>query len=158
MKRLLSAKRLAATALLVTAMAASAQAAPTQDDIFRSIQQNVETSNGDASRYVPFILAVVAGVIVIAVVAQRRSDKPVRKTFNHAGKLLKEVTRHLPIRPVEMKQLKLLVDGAKNSEEPIASPLALMLCPSQLTKLAKQGGAKQDRRAIVSLLRKLGVG
>lgn len=157
MTRSFLSRQLAATAFLLLAAPPPAFAGPSQDDIFRSIQQNVETSSGDTSRYVPFILAVVAGVIVIAVVAQRRSDQPVRKAFNHAGKLLKEVTRHLPIRPAEMKQLKLLTDATKTGDEPIASPLALLLCPSQLTKLAKQGGAKQDRKAIASLLRKLGV-
>lgn len=132
-----------------------APAAPTQDEIFRSIEQNVSTS--DQSGKVLAILLCMGGLlVVIALVSQRMNRPKGAKVVNHPAKLLKEVVKTLPLRPAELKQLKSLADASAGLDTPVSSPLTLMLCPSLLAKLAQGQTGKLDRRTLAHLSKKLG--
>ncbi len=85
-------------------------AAPTQEDVFRSIQTSVdEPSSG--GRLLPFLMAGAAVIILLAVFTQRRKREFAPKALNHQGKLLKEVLKSVPLRSAEVKQLKLLAES-----------------------------------------------
>ena len=136
----------------------SRAAPPTQEDVLRSIGQNV--SESEDSGPVLGILAGIAGMIVLlVVVGQRRGGGDRPKALNHHGKLMKEVLRTVPLKPAEIKQLKLLLaesrDRAGDGPAP-TSPLTLALCPSLLLKAAKARPEKVNRKVVVGLAKKLG--
>jgi hypothetical protein len=134
------------TILLVTSVAA---AQTRQDDVLRSIQQNVG-GTVDPKALLGAV-GVIGGIIVtmIAVNALRkRASRP--KVVNHRGKLLKEISRNLSLKPAEMRQLKSLAEN-----EEVESPLVFLLCPSLLNKAVKSAGDRIDRSAITSLARRL---
>jgi hypothetical protein len=142
--------------------APAASAVPTQEDVFKSIQESVGPSQTDYSKLLPFALAAVGLVIFIAVAGQwrRREGKP--RTLNHHGRLVKEVMKTVPLRASELRQLRVLAEEGR--EEPLQSPLTLVLCPSLLAEAIREhqsGGARGrstlDRKVVLQLARKVGV-
>src|SRR5205807_4246299 len=113
--------------------ASAASASPTQDDVFKSIQNNVDERT-DLSRVWPFIVGGAGLLIVMAVVSNRRNRVARPKGLNHPGKLVKEVMRTLPLRPAELRQLRLLADDTATGPTPVSNPLTMLLCPSLLAK------------------------
>ncbi len=137
----------------------SAHAAPSQEDVFKSISENVSESPADWSKFLPFLLAAIGLVILLSLFSQRRKRVVTPKALNHPGKLMKEVTRNIPIRASELKQLKLLAEDA-GTPTPVQSPLTLLLCPSVLARAIQhrqQRRAKIDRKAVVALARRVGL-
>jgi hypothetical protein len=116
-------------------------AAPTQEEVFRSIEQNVGES-GDSGRFLGVLLACLGGVVLLLVaVNHTKKWTPGPRTrnrtrvVNHHGKLLKEVARAAHLRPREVKRLKAIAaDVGEARGEPLASPLVLLLCPSLARK------------------------
>jgi hypothetical protein len=148
---------LLALCLLPSAFSAAAQ--PTQEDVLRSISQNVNES-ADGGKVLA-VVAGLAGVILLLAVLQQRKSREVRpKSVQHPGRLIKEVMKTVPLRPAEFKQLKMLVERKRESGERdelrVESPLTLILCPSVLVKAIKNPPAKLDRKVIAQLARKLG--
>jgi hypothetical protein len=129
--------------------AAHALAAPTQEEVFQSINQNVG-STVDISKYIPWILAAIAVVIMAAVYNQRKSRPTSAKRLHHAGKLLREIRRAIKLKSSEMKQLKLLAD-----EQKVESPLTLLLCPSVLAKSLRSRNPKVDRLILEQIIRRM---
>src|SRR3954470_10723007 len=142
----------------------TAQAAPTQEEVFKSIQDNVGDSSVDWGKVLPFVLAG-GGVVLLAVVVgqlrNRTAGRPGRaRGMNHPGKLMKEVLRIVPLRPAEVRQLKLLAADAAGGDAPVGNPLTLVLCPSVLAKAIQarqRRGAKVDRKVVGHLARKVGL-
>jgi hypothetical protein len=132
-----------------------ASAAPTQQDIFKSIQDNV--SEKADPRWMIFAMAAAAAfLMVMALLGMRNQRGAVPKTLNHQGKLLREIRRHVAIKSTEMKQLKLMVEQVKTPDgQPLVSPITLLLCPSLLVKSAPAKSAKINRRVLGGLVRKL---
>ena len=126
-----------------------ALAAATQEEVFKSIQDNVGSTT-DPKKFFAFMCGIGGIVVLLAVLSNRKKRQVTPKIFNHQGKLLKEMLRKIDLRPAEIKQLKALAD-AQN----LASPLTLLLCPSVLTKAVKERSGKVDRKAILSVARKL---
>src|SRR5438067_5979500 len=126
------------------------QAAPTQQEVFKSISENVGSST-DPKKFAAFVLAVTALAILLVVVSKRKQRQITPKVLNHQGKLLKEIIRHIDLRPAEIRQLKQLAE-----EQNLSSPLTLLLCPSILAKAVKERSGKVDRKAILSVAKKLG--
>ena len=135
-----------ACALLIST---TLSAAPTQEDVFRSIQDNVGQST-DPRKILAFFIGAVAIVILLGVFSHWRKREAKPKILNHQGKLLKEIAAALSLKPAEIKQLKILAE-----EQKILSPLTLLLCPSLLAKSVKEAPAKVDRRVILQIARKL---
>jgi hypothetical protein len=125
-------------------------ATPTQDEVLKSISNNVGESV-DPGKLLAAVFGVAAFVILIALVSQRRKRIITPKPLNHPGKLLKEVSRSVSLKPAEVKQLKLLAEAQDSS------PLLLLLCPSMLGKAVKSGGVKVDRQVLNSIARKMNV-
>jgi hypothetical protein len=146
----------------VSLISTTASAAPSQEDVLRSISQNVNESSGGGK-----LLAVVAGgvgiILLLAVLQQRQQGKATPKSVQHPGRLLKEVIKTVPLKPSELKQLKLLVerkrgddDGDAPGEARVDNPLTLILCPSVLVRSMRNPPPKVDRKIVAQLARKLG--
>ena len=130
---------------------------PTQEEVFRSIGRNV-SEPVDTGRLVGVLAAIAGAIALLFVVGQRRSRTPAGpKALHSHGKLLKEVLRSVPLKPAELKQLKLLAElmrGAADGEA-IKSPLTLVLCPSALARAAKIRSDKINPKIVGGLVRKL---
>ena len=129
--------------------------APSQEDVFRSIQDSVggETETPDL---LPYVAGAVGLLILIILISQRRKRVAAPRAVNHQGKLLREIVKVVPIRPREMKQLKIVADNT-DADGPQPSPLTLLLCPSVMAKTMQNKRLKIDRRAMTSIARKAGL-
>jgi hypothetical protein len=131
-----------------------ALATPTQEEVFKSIQDNVG-STADYRKFLLFLCVAGGAIILLSLFSQRRKREVVPKRVNHHGKLIKEITRGLAVRPREIKQLKTLAEHtALPDGESVHNPLTLLLCPSVLMKAVQNPRCKADRRVIQQLLRK----
>ena len=145
-----------AFSLLVLLSGAAARATPSQNDVFKSIQDSVGERTDFDSR--PVILLVAGGglvMLVLMVLNRRQKKEVVHKTLNHPGRLVKEVLKEVPLKPAEMKQLKMLADSIEAEVGETPSPLAMLLCPSLLAKGLKAGPGKVDRKSVAQVVRKM---
>ncbi len=111
-------------------------ATPTQDEVLRSIGDNVGETV-DPSKLLAVVFCVAAVVVLVALLSYRRKRVAAPKVLNHPGRLLKEVSKSVNLRPAEIKRLKLLAES-----EQLSSPLVLLLCPSLLAKAMKKQSSK----------------
>lgn len=125
-------------------------ALPTDEDVFKQVQDNYSTPT-DPKKFFAVVCAIVGIAVLAAVLSNRKKRQVIPKTLNHPGKLLKEVMKTVDLRPVEVKQLKILAE-----DQNVSSPLTLILCPSVLAKAVKAKGAKVDRKVLMAVARKLG--
>jgi hypothetical protein len=116
-----------------------ARAAPTQDDVFKSIQSNVHSDPVDGSKVMGFLFAF-AGVVVL-VVAINKYQKPeaISKTLNHQGKLIRELMKSTGLKSSQIRQLKSLRDDLGENGTPVESLVTLLLCPSLIQKAREPG-------------------
>jgi hypothetical protein len=130
--------------------ATAAAAQLRQEDVFKSISENVSGS-GDPTPFYAMALVGVGLVLVLVVVNHfmKRQARP--KAVNHQGKLIKEMLRRLPLRGGEVKQLRLMA-----AEQGCESPLTLVLCPSLMAKGIQEKG-KADKRVVLGVARKMGI-
>jgi hypothetical protein len=124
-------------------------ASPTQQEVFKSIHENVG-GTVDPKKFLAFMIAIGGLVILLAVMSNRRRREATPKAFNSQGKLLKEIVKNVDLRPAEIRQLKALAEA-----QGVSSPLTLLLCPSILTKAVKEGSVKVDRKVILGVAKKL---
>jgi hypothetical protein len=125
-------------------------AAPTQEEVFKSIQDNMGAST-DPKVFFGFLAAIAGAIMLLAVLSKRKQRQVTPKTLNHHGKLMKEILKRVDLRPAEIRQLRMLAE-AQN----VSSPLTLLLCPSVLAKAVKERAGKVDRKVMMSVARKLG--
>jgi hypothetical protein len=136
--------------LLVVMMSArAATAAPTQDEVFRSINQNVG-STVDIDKWIPYILSGFGFVILVVLYNHRRQRQVTPRTLNHPGKLMKEICSSIELRPQELKQLKILAEDQK-----LTYPLTLLLCPSVMAKAVRNRSVQVDRQVIQQVVQRL---
>jgi hypothetical protein len=130
--------------------ATAAAAQLRQEDVFKSISENVSGS-GDPTPFYAMALVGVGIVLVLIVVNHfmKRQARP--RAVNHQGKLVKEMLRRLPLRGGEVKQLRLMA-----AEQGCESPLTLVLCPSLMAKGIQEKG-KADKRVVLGVARKMGI-
>ncbi len=139
----------------IAMMAANCLAVPSQEEVFKSISDNVGQS-GDSRLFMIFGCAIVGLIILLVLFNQRTKREVSPKTLNHQGKLLKEIARSIPIRPDEMKQLRLLADETPGPDgEPIASPLSLLLCPSVLGTAIQKNATRANRNVLAGIRKKI---
>ena len=146
--------------LLLTFDLSPASAAPTQEDVFRSISNNVGPKPGEGGKGLAMLLCGAGGLILLVLLAGSRARRQaVPQPLNHSRKLMREVMKAVPLRRGEVRQLKLLADSATvDGGEPVESPLTLLLCPSVLARALKHRPAKVDRAVIARVVRKMGLG
>ena len=135
-----------------------AHATMTQEDVFKSINDNVSNS-GDASgrMFLALLLGAAAVLMLLSLISLRRKRVATPRAVNHPGKLLKELTKKISLRPAEIKQLKLLAEGERNAGNPIDDPLLFIICPSTFAAAMRSGRAKVDRKVLAGLARKMGL-
>ena len=125
-------------------------AAQSADDVLKNISDNVNDSV-DPKKLLAFVFCAAAVIIAVALLSKREKKSVVNpKTLNHQGKLIKEIAKSVNLKPVEVKQLKVLAEQAE-----ISSPLLLLLCPSLLTQAVKDHPNKINRQTILSVARKI---
>ena len=131
----------------------------TQEEVLRSIGKNV-SEGGDSGRVLGVLAGVAGAVVLLVVVGQRRGGGAAGpKPLHSHSRLMKEVLRTVPLKPAELKQLKLLLQEsrARGGEAPVPeSPLTLVLCPSVLLKSAQGRSQKVNRKVVAGVARKLG--
>lgn len=115
---------LLAAAALDLFLTCAACAAATQEEVFRSLHQNI-TETPQSGKLFAVLLGgiVVAAVLIYVSTRDKREAAP--KALNHQGKLLKEVQKTVPLSATAVKSLKRLAE-----EKECISPLTLLLCPS----------------------------
>ena len=143
--------------MLHLAFATISIATPTQEEVFKSISQNVSESDGSGRMLLAFIVTGAAVLMLLTLFSSRRTREATPKALNHSGKLLKEISKSIALRPVELKQLKLLAEGERNAGISVESPLVFLLCPSALTSAMRASRVKVDRKVMAGLARKLGL-
>ena len=142
-------------------------ATPSANEVFKSIQQNVGGQSEDdahSGKGLAIVLAGAAALIMVMIAGSKiRARRAMPQVMHNPNKLLKEVLKAVPLKPKEVKQLKLLADASRRRQEEGASeagvenPLTLILCPSVLARTLKDRPANVDRAMIAGLIRKMGV-
>ena len=142
---------------LVVLTSSFANAGPTQNDVFKSIQESVGERHEVNST--PVILLALGGGLVLTVLVymSRREQKKFAapETLNHPGKLAKEVVKEVNLKPAEMRQLKMLADSIAEQAGETPDPLALLLCPSLLAKGVSANPAKMDKKVVAHVVRRI---
>ena len=144
-------------------------AAPSANEVFKSLQQNVggqAEDNAGNGKGLAIVLAGAAALIMVMLAGSKvRARRATPQAVHHPGKLLKEVLKAIPLKPKELKQLKLLAETSRRRheedgtrEEGVENPLTLILCPSVLARTLKDRPANVDRAVVAGLVRKMGVG
>jgi len=132
-----------------------------QEDVFRSISDNVSQSDSSGHGLFGVLAAAVGLVMLLVLFSQRSKREAMPKKLNHQGKLLKEIVKSVPLRPAEIKQLRLLADAsnatAGATPEPIENPLVMILCPSLLTRTVQGKPGKLDKKVLGGLAKKMGL-
>lgn len=144
-------------ALLALLPSVPAAAAPTQQDVFRSIQESVGGQT-ESPTFLPYAAGIAGLLLLLVWISQRQKQRRViaPRSLNHQGKLLKEIVKAVPIRNREMKQLKVVAENVEtDAGQP--SPLTLLLCPSLMARTIQGKRLKVDRRALASIARKAGL-
>ena len=136
-----------ASSFIIHFSSLSAFAAPSQDDVLRSIGQNIDHQTGDASKLLALLAAAGGLAILLVVVSQRRKREVTHRALHHHGKLLKQVCRAIALKPRELRQIRQLAE-----DQNVTSPLTLLLCPSLLERAAD---ARSDGGIIAGVMRKL---
>ena len=130
-------------------------AKPSQAEVFRSIKQNVGQRTDDSGKGLAVLLAGAAALIMVMLIGARiRRRQSVPKVVDRPRKLLKEIMKTVPLKPKELKQLKIL---AEEGGEPVQSPLTLLLCPSVLARAVNSRPRNVDRVVVAQIVRKMGL-
>jgi hypothetical protein len=106
-------------------------ATPTEEDILRSFNQNMDQAP-DYGRMIPWLLAAVGAVVIVVCFRNWQKRQAVPKKLNHPRKLVREIVRGIEIDPAEMKRITQLA-----RELNCQSPLTILLCPSLTAKDAQ---------------------
>jgi uncharacterized membrane protein len=142
---------LAIFGLSVGALASALHANPTQEDVFKSISENM-SEKSDSGPFLAVLAIIAAVAILVAIVSKRRERVAAPKVLNHQKKLLKEVLRSTPLKPAEARLLKTLGES-----QDVDNALVMLLCPSVLEKALRQKNTKLDRKVAIQLARKAGL-
>jgi len=121
-----------------------------QEDVFKSISDNVGRTTDPKVFYVVGLLAVGLVLLLVAVNSyKKKRSSP--KAVNHQGKLIKEILKSVPLKGGEVKHLRTMA-----SEQQCVSPLTLVLCPSLLARGMNTKG-KADKRVVMGVAKKMGM-
>lgn len=109
----------------------------TQDQAMNSIRQTLG-QRVDAGMFI-WVGLLVVGIVGLIFYFNRRSNRDPSGGINHPGKLVKEVSEAINLKPAELKKLKALAEHLNQNGKPVGkNPLVLLLCPSLLAKAMKK--------------------
>jgi hypothetical protein len=144
--------------LVVLSLAPAALAKPSQGDVFKSIQDNVNQSDGSNGPLLPWICGGLGVILILAIVGTRQSRQAVPRTTNNPARLMREVMNSIPIKPRELKQLKVVAEEMADPEaQTPPNALVLLLCPSLLTKTVQNKSTRADTKTLKVVLKKMGI-
>ncbi|MCS7034008.1 MAG: hypothetical protein NZ561_08440 [Phycisphaerae bacterium] len=134
-------------------LAPSAAPGETAEQRFkRSLQESIDQTV-EPRQLAAFFVAAFALILMVAVVNRwrgRAGRRAAPRTLHSPGKLVREVSRQVQLRPAEIKQLKVLCE-----QQQISSPLVMLLCPSVLGKAVRENRRRIDRGVLNGLARKI---
>ena len=125
-------------ALCTLSSALPSLAGPTQEDVFKSINENVGQS-ADGGKVLAFFAAGAAVVILLVLFNRRQTREAIPQPLNHTGKLLRELIKTAGLRPEQARQLKVLTEQVNAAGTPVTNPVTLLLCPSLLNRESGTG-------------------
>jgi hypothetical protein len=143
-------------AFLVLSVSPRLLAGPSQQDVFKSIQDSMGSAKEVDST--PIYLLTAGGVVVLVILSllsRRQQKADSSEALNHPRKLMKEVLREVPLKPAEMKQLKILAGAVEDQTGEDLNPLTLLLCPSLMARGLKDDRGKVDRKMVAQMVRRL---
>lgn len=136
---------LVAAALLPSRFAA----ALTQDEVLKSISQNVSEQT-ENHLIEPFFFVALGAIGLIVVFTQWRKRALSPRKVNHQGRLMRELSGNIGLKPMELRQLKALAEEAS-----LSSPLVLLLSPSTMAQAARNSNLPRlDRQVLLDLARR----
>jgi hypothetical protein len=118
-----------------------ASANPTQEEVFKSISNNLGPTV-DGSKVFAVVLVILGAAILMVVTSKRQKKAALPQKLNHQGKLMRELVKTAGLTRGEAKTLQILTQQMEATGKPIRNPLTLMLCPS-LTKAARNPAAEE---------------
>jgi hypothetical protein len=121
-----------------------------QEDVFKSISDNVGNSSDPKVFYVVAAIGV-AIVLLLVFVNKMMKRRATPQAMNHQGKLVGELLKKVPLRKKEVKHLRTMA-----AEQGCDSPLTLVLCPSLMAKALSEKG-RADKRVVMGVARKMGI-
>ena len=107
----------------------AASAAPTQEEVFQSIQNNLGPQI-DGSKVFALFLAAVGVAVVLVVLSKRQKRAAQPQKLNHQGKLMRELMKSAGLTRNEAKMLGTIAEQLQTAGQPLRNPLTLMRCPS----------------------------
>lgn len=128
---------------------ASAYAAATNEEFFKSMRETVDKPV-DPTKFLAVLMLAAAVILLLVVLNRKRQKQVLPKQVNHPGKLAKEVAAAVHLKPVEMRQLRLLAEG-----QDVSGPVTLLLCPSVLAKAVREKSTRIDKKIVAQIARKL---
>ena len=137
-------------------LCSTASAKPTQQDVFRSIEDNVGESHDSGGKILLFIGGGALLLVILAAVGRRQQHQASPKALNHPGKLLKEIRPLIKLKNSELKQLRLVAEQTPLADSgPMTSPLTLLLCPTILARAVQDRRSRIDRKLVTNLIRRI---
>jgi hypothetical protein len=122
-----------------------------QEDVFKSISENVGNSNADPRGFYIFALVGAGLILVLVIINSVKKREATPRAVNHQGKLVKEMLRKVTLKGVELKHLRHAA-----ADQGCDSPLTLVLCPSLLAK-GIHAKTKADKRVLMGVAKKMGI-
>ena len=139
--------------------ATTARANPSQDEVFKSISNNVDHGSSISGTAVVAIAAVAVGIVLLAVVINARQNRdggawstgggeaaavgpgPRRAggPVNHPGKLVRELMRETGLTRARVRQLEAANDRLAADDRGVEHLATLLLCPSLLAASRGEG-------------------
>ncbi len=116
-------------------LAVSSPAVASQEEFFKGLGGGGSTApvmGGDPTRLLAVIGMALAALLLIAWLIHLRRSAATR-VMNHPGKLVREVSKKVGLKPAQIKKLKPLAEQVE-----VSNPLVLMLCPSLMAQAMKQ--------------------
>lgn len=112
-------------------------AGPTQEQVFKSISNNVDSSV-DSRKLMAGLAAVGGVVILLVVITSRQQQQGTPQKLNHQGRLMKELMKETGLTRSQAKALKARADQLAAAGRPLNSPVTLLLCPSLVKPASKR--------------------
>jgi hypothetical protein len=138
--------RLARLAGVLALLGGASVLAATQEEVFKSISQNVRGKPTDITQFLAIMLGGVAILILLVVLANRRMHQGgITPRLNHPQKLMREVAAGVGLHKSQVKQLQTLQTQLKEHHGvPVNHALTLLLCPSLIARKTPAGETKDQ--------------